>query len=137
MDAPRAAEAAGAPDPTAASSTRRQRTAPLGERRAVDVAPEPAAARHTPEITRAEAARHREQEREAEATADEDAALSLGSAEPGATIRVDAPWEGYEKMRAPDIVTRIRASSDAEKAIVRLYESTHKKRKSILDATGA
>ena len=136
MDAPGAAAASGAPDPTAATTTRRQRPAPGGERRAVDVAPEPKPARHLPEITKGEAGRIRAQEREDEANADEDAAMSLGTATPGATLRVDAPWEGYEKMRAPDIVTRLKASDDTVKAIVRLYEGTHKKRKSILDATG-
>ena len=135
MDAPGAAETAGAPDPTVADSTRRQRTAPGGERRAVDVAPKPAAARHTPEITKGEAGRVREVQREAEASADEDAAASVGSAAPAASLRVDAPWEGYEKMRAPDVVTRLKASDETVKAVVRLYESTHKKRKSILDAT--
>ena len=136
MDAPGAAAAAGAPDPTAATTTRRQRPAPGGERRAVDVAPEPKPARHLPEITKGEAGRIRAQEREDEANADENAAMSLGTATPGATLRVDAPWEGYDKMRAPDIVTRLKASDDTVKAIVRLYEGTHKKRKSILDATG-
>jgi hypothetical protein len=136
MDAPGAAATAGAPDPTAASSTRRQRPAPGGERRAVDVAPEPKPARHLPEMTKGEVGRIREQEREDEANADERAAASAGSAAPGPTLRVDAPWEGYDKMRAPDIVTRLSAADDTVKAIVRLYEGTHKNRRSILDATG-
>ena len=136
MDAPGAAAQAGAPDPTAATSTRRQRPASPNARRTVDVSPVPKAARHTPEITKAEAGEHRAAEREAEANAAEDAVATAGSATPGPSLRIDAPWEGYDKMRAPDIVTKLSASDDAVKAIVRLYEGTHKKRKSILDATG-
>jgi hypothetical protein len=60
---------------------------------------------------------------------------SEGAADPGATLRVDEPFEGYDKLRAPEIVARVRESDDAVKAVVRLYESTHKKRKSVLAAT--
>jgi hypothetical protein len=38
-------------------------------------------------------------------------------------------------MKAADIVSRIRSGDPATKAVVRLYESTHKKRKSVLAAT--
>lgn len=60
---------------------------------------------------------------------------SEGAADPGATLRVDEPFEGYDKLRAPEIVARVRESDDTVKAVVRLYEATHKKRKSVLAAT--
>ena len=60
---------------------------------------------------------------------------SEGAAAPSAQIRVDAPWDGYDGMKAAEIVARVKGSGDAAKAVVRLYEQTHKKRKSILDAT--
>jgi hypothetical protein len=40
-------------------------------------------------------------------------------------------------MKAGEIVTRVKRSDAAAKAVVRLYEQTHKKRKSILDATAS
>lgn len=56
---------------------------------------------------------------------------------PGPQIHVDEPWEGYGQMKAPDIVDRVGTADQATKAVVRLYEQTHRKRKSILDATGS
>lgn len=52
----------------------------------------------------------------------------------GASIRVDEPWDGYRRMAARDIVTRLAASSPAELAGVQLYESTHRKRQTVLAA---
>jgi hypothetical protein len=60
---------------------------------------------------------------------------SEGAAAPGATLRVDEPFAGYDRMKAADIVSRLRSGDAATKAVVRLYESTHKKRKSVLAAT--
>jgi hypothetical protein len=89
--------------------------------------PPPAAAEAfgPPEPTRGEAARTREARREAEATA--------GS--PGPEIRIDEPWPGYAKLRAPDIVDRLAAADEATKAMVRLFESGHRKRRTVLAAT--
>jgi hypothetical protein len=78
-----------------------------------------------PEPTRGDAARLREEQREAETTPES----------PGAEIRVEEPWEGYRAMTAPDVVDRLRIADDATRAIVRLFESTHRKRKTILAAT--
>jgi hypothetical protein len=39
-------------------------------------------------------------------------------------------------MTAPDVVDRLRIADDATKAVVRLFESTHRKRKTVLAATG-
>jgi hypothetical protein len=53
----------------------------------------------------------------------------------GAEVRVDAPWEGYDRMRAADIVARLRAADEATRAVVRLYEQQGKARSSVLAAT--
>jgi hypothetical protein len=103
--APGTAAAAGAPDPTTATSTRRQRTAPQGERRTRDVSPAPSAARpRAPEPTRSEIDRRREEAREAEAEHPTGLVESEGAAAPGAELRVDAPFEGYDQMKAGEIV---------------------------------
>jgi hypothetical protein len=54
----------------------------------------------------------------------------------GAAVHVEAPWEGYDQMRATDIVTRLRSANDATRAVVRLYEQQGKARSSVLAATG-
>jgi hypothetical protein len=79
-----------------------------------------------PEPTRGDAARVRAEQREAETTPES----------PGPEIRVDEPWEGYTAMTAPDVVDRLRVADDATRAVVRLFESTHRKRKTVLAATG-
>ena len=53
----------------------------------------------------------------------------------GAEVHVDVPWEGYDSMRANEIVARLRAADDATRAVVRLYESQGKARSSVLAAT--
>lgn len=85
----------------------------------------------TPEgPTRSQAARLREAEREAEMPVETE-----GAAAPGAEVHVDAPWDGYDQMKAGDIVSRLASADEALKAIVRLYEQGNKARKSVLDAT--
>jgi hypothetical protein len=135
--APGDAAAVGAPDPTAASSAvAAERTVPQGERRARDVRPQRTTrARQRTEPKRSEIDRRRAEQRESGESPDTTLAETEGAAEPHATIHVDAPWPGYEKMKAPEIVARVKESDAATKAVVRLYEQTHKKRKSILDAT--
>lgn len=108
--APGDAAQASAPDPTAPSI-------PRGERRPTDVEPPPSEDRFDHVDTSASVVE------------------SEGAADPGATLRVDAPWDGYDKLRAPEIVARLRESDDATKAVVRLYEQANKKRKSVLAAT--
>jgi hypothetical protein len=80
-----------------------------------------------PEPTRGDAARVRQEQREAETTPES----------PGAEIRVEEPWEGYRAMTAPDVIDRLRIADDATKAVVRLFEATHRKRKTVIAATGA
>lgn len=61
-------------------------------------------------------------------------------AEPGAEegahaeIRVNEPWEGYSRMKVAEILARIPTASAAELAVIQLYESTHRNRKSVLAA---
>jgi hypothetical protein len=52
----------------------------------------------------------------------------------GAELHVEPPWDGYERMGAADVRERLAAASAAEAAAVELYESTHKSRRSVLDA---
>jgi hypothetical protein len=108
--APQAAAIVDAPDPTAPHL-------PQGERKARDVRPV--------------------QPRRKTVDTEETLVETEGAATPGATLRVDAPWDGYDQMKAQEIVARVRGGDDAAKAVVRLYEQTHKKRKSILDATAS
>jgi len=79
-----------------------------------------------PEPTRGQAAHEREARREAEATPDS----------PGAQIRVDEPWPGYRGQPAAEIVARLNGADEATRAVVRLFESRHRKRKTVLAATG-
>jgi hypothetical protein len=61
-------------------------------------------------------------------------------AEPGAEdgahaeLRVDPPWPAYGSMKVADIRERVAVADAAELAVVQLFESTHRNRKSILDA---
>jgi hypothetical protein len=115
-DAPQDAARAEAPDPTAASTAAPRPVAPQRERTQNQVRATPAPREKTVDDT-------------------PELAETEGSASPGAEIRVDVPWEGYDKMKANDIVDRLKASDPSARAVVRLYEQQHKKRKSILSAT--
>jgi ferritin-like metal-binding protein YciE len=91
------------------------------------------ASRPEPKLTRGAAGRVREAERENET---EEAVESEGAGAPGAELHVAPPWDGYDDMKAADIISRLRGAPDAVRAMARLYEETNKRRKSILDATG-
>ncbi len=52
----------------------------------------------------------------------------------GAEVHVDPPWDGYDRMTAADIRDRLAAGTPVEAAAVELYESTHKGRRTVLDA---
>jgi hypothetical protein len=60
---------------------------------------------------------------------------SEGAADPGAELHVDEPWPGYGQLKAADVADRLRASDAATKAIVRLYEQQHRKRRTVIAAT--
>lgn len=52
----------------------------------------------------------------------------------GAEVRVAEPWEGYSRMRVPEVKDRLSAATTAELAAVQLYEATHRQRASVLQA---
>jgi hypothetical protein len=52
----------------------------------------------------------------------------------GAELHVDEPWDGYRSMRAADVRDRVAVADAAQIAIVQLYEATHRKRRTVLEA---
>ena len=52
----------------------------------------------------------------------------------GPELRVEAPWDAYDEMTAPEIRDRLSAADPALAAAVNLYETTHKSRRTVLDA---
>lgn len=52
----------------------------------------------------------------------------------GPELTVEAPWDGYDGMTAADISDRLTAATAVEAAAVELYESTHKNRRTVIDA---
>jgi outer membrane biosynthesis protein TonB len=52
----------------------------------------------------------------------------------GAEIRVDEPWDGYSRLTARDITAQLVTANPATLAVVRLYESSHRKRRTVLAA---
>lgn len=62
------------------------------------------------------------------------------SAEPGAEdgagadVTVKEPWAGYRLLKARDVIDRARTANVAELAAVRLYESGHQSRQTVLAA---
>jgi hypothetical protein len=52
----------------------------------------------------------------------------------GAQLDVAEPWEGYARMNAADVVSRIDQADPAELALLELYEQAHKKRRTVLTA---
>jgi hypothetical protein len=52
----------------------------------------------------------------------------------GAEVHVDEPWEGYQRMRVADIRDRISVAASEELAVIQLYEITHRRRRTVLDA---
>ncbi|HEY8581477.1 MAG TPA: hypothetical protein VIL49_00970 [Capillimicrobium sp.] len=77
------------------------------------------------DLSAAEAARMRDEERREET--DDDS--------PGPEIHVAAPWPGYEKQNVSQILDKLTGADPTTKAMVRLFEETHKNRKGILRAT--
>jgi diacylglycerol O-acyltransferase len=54
----------------------------------------------------------------------------------GAELHVEEPWPNYRRMTAQEVVDRLGAADDAQVAVVRLFEATHRNRRSVLEATG-
>jgi hypothetical protein len=74
---------------------------------------------------------------------DEETVLVAEVAEEGAEdgagpeLTVEAPWDGYDEMTAADIRDRLAAATVVEAAAVELYESTHKNRRTVMDAAAS
>ena len=67
---------------------------------------------------------------------DDDIFAAPAPPEPGAEIHVDEPWAGYDAMELDEVLARLEDASEAEVAIVRLYERRHENRQAVLLATG-
>lgn len=52
----------------------------------------------------------------------------------GAEVHVDEPWDHYNELGADDVIERITGAPTAELAAVQLYEQTHRRRKTVLEA---
>jgi hypothetical protein len=71
---------------------------------------------------------------------DEEVVLVAEVAEDGAEdgagpeIHVDEPWDGYDEMTAPEIRERLTAANAVLAAAVDLYETTHKSRRTVIEA---
>lgn len=52
----------------------------------------------------------------------------------GAELHVDEPWDGYDEMTAPEIRARLAAADPVVAAAVNLYETTHKSRRTVIEA---
>ncbi len=50
----------------------------------------------------------------------------------GAEVNVAEPWGGYDAMKAKDVTEQLATADPATLAVVRLYESTHRKRRTVL-----
>jgi len=60
---------------------------------------------------------------------------SFGPADtPGATLEVEPPWPNYDSHSAAEVIRRVRAGDEATRAVVLLYERTHKRRKTVIAA---
>lgn len=80
---------------------------------------------HASDLTSADAARIREAQREQESSADG----------PGPELHVEAPWPGYDAMNVAQVLERLTGADQTTRAMVRLYEETHKNRRGVLRAT--
>ncbi len=52
----------------------------------------------------------------------------------GAELTIEEPWPGYRQCSAEEIIARVPDASDAELAVMELYESTHRRRRTVLSA---
>jgi hypothetical protein len=52
----------------------------------------------------------------------------------GAQVRVDPPFDGYDALRAADVVARLRGADVATLGAIELYELSHRRRRTVLDA---
>src|SRR3954469_3971012 len=112
-----AAEEAAARRPAARPSAARRRTRPTPPA-PVEPAPEPPVPAHV--------------------SSEPEQVASFGPADdPGPTLEVEPPWEGYDEHSAAEVVKRVRTGDDATRAVVLLYERTHRARQSVIAAAEA
>jgi hypothetical protein len=52
----------------------------------------------------------------------------------GAQIHVAPPFHGYDALRAADVVARLRGADVAQLGAIELYEQTHRRRRTVLEA---
>ncbi len=52
----------------------------------------------------------------------------------GAEIHVEEPWDGYGQMNAKKVINRVNTATPAVLTAVQLYESTHRRRQTVLNA---
>jgi hypothetical protein len=121
---PEARETRPEPRRPAADTPRTPR--PVTERRAAEVEP----AEAEPTVSAEEAPAHVSEEptlvaEVAEAGAEDGA---------GAEVHVDEPWENYNLLGANDVIDQITGASTAVLAAVELYEQSHRRRKTVLEA---
>lgn len=120
----------------------RSQAAPVAEALAVEDAeptvrePEPASAPPTSGAAPEPAAEAEPDHVSEEATVVEE--VSEPGAEDGAgpEIRVAEPWEGYAELKAADVIYRVSDLDAAALAAVELYELSHRRRQTVLDAVG-
>jgi hypothetical protein len=64
------------------------------------------------------------------------AEVAEGGAEDGVgpELNVDEPWDAYDEMTAPEIRDRLAAADPVLAAAVNLYETTHKSRRTVIEA---
>lgn len=53
---------------------------------------------------------------------------------PGPEISVDEPWSGYRRARAGEVIARLPDISREELVVAQLYESSHRRRTTVLEA---
>jgi hypothetical protein len=52
----------------------------------------------------------------------------------GASIHLAAPFAGYDALRAVDVIARLAGSDAATLGAIELYEQSHRRRRTVLDA---
>ncbi len=73
----------------------------------------------------------------AHVTRGDEAVASFGPEDDaGSTVHVQAPWDGYDAHPAAEVIKRVRAGDEATRAVVLLYEQSHKARASVIKAAG-
>jgi len=56
--------------------------------------------------------------------------------EAGSQVRIDPPWNGYDDMTAAQMQQRLGTAKREVVAAVSLYEGSHRKRRTVIDAAG-